>query len=94
MSKQVAFRPTEEDARILGEQQAEGESQSDVLRRALRLLEQKAWTEKAHLDMYRLKREDLSDEPDDWGYGPEGEIVDLRGSEAHRRFSSLPPGAQ
>jgi hypothetical protein len=38
------------------------------------------WVAQAEQDMDRITAsgEDLSQEPDEWGYGPNGEIVDLR----------------
>jgi hypothetical protein len=70
----IGFRATEEDERIISAHRREGESTTDVLRRALRLLDREAWEDKARRDMHRLKGEDLSAEPDAWTYDDEGNI--------------------
>lgn len=44
----------------------EGERKSDVIRRALRLLEREVWIAQARADAERIADEDLSDEPDAW----------------------------
>ncbi|MGP4113301.1 hypothetical protein ACTWP5_20610 [Streptomyces sp. 4N509B] len=66
MAATIGFRPTEEDARIIEAATREGESTSDVIRRALRLLEREAWLMRARADAERLAEEDLSDEADAW----------------------------
>ncbi|HEX7658997.1 MAG TPA: hypothetical protein VF444_05905 [Pseudonocardiaceae bacterium] len=70
----VGFRPTEEDLRVIEANRREDEKTSDVIRRALRLLDREAWEERARADMYRLRNEDLSDEPDEWEYDADGNI--------------------
>jgi len=70
----VGFRPTEEDLRIIEANRREGEKTSDVIRRALRLLDREAWEERARADMHRLKGEDLSSEADTWEYDADGNI--------------------
>jgi hypothetical protein len=70
----VGFRPTEEDLSVIEANRHEGEKTSDVIRRALRLLDREAWEERARADMRRLKTEDLSAEADAWEYGPDGNI--------------------
>ncbi|GAA4916970.1 antitoxin ParD1/3/4 [Stackebrandtia albiflava] len=70
----VGFRATEEDVRIIEEQRREGESTTEVLRRGLRLLDRAAWEDRAREDMYRLRDEDLSQEPDEWEYTETGEV--------------------
>ncbi|MDQ8707269.1 hypothetical protein RCO28_33090 [Streptomyces sp. LHD-70] len=82
----VAFRPNDEDRRVIAELKREGESASDLLRRALKQLEREARREAMYADMARLAHEDLSDEPDDWGVAEGGGVVDLRGSAAHQEF--------
>jgi antitoxin ParD1/3/4 len=62
----IGFRPTEEDARIIEAATREGESTSDVIRRALRLLEREAWVTRARADAERLADEDFSGEGDAW----------------------------
>lgn len=52
----------------------EGEKTSDVIRRALRLLDRQAWEERARADMRRLSAEDLSTEADAWEYDSYGNI--------------------
>ena len=65
----VGFRPTEEDLRVIEANRRADEKTSDVIRRALRLLDREAWEERARADMHRLRSEDLSAEPDAWEYG-------------------------
>ncbi|MFJ5550801.1 hypothetical protein [Streptomyces sp. NPDC093225] len=62
----IGFRPTEEDERIIATAMREGERTSDVIRRALRLLEREAWLSKAREDAERLADEDLCGEADAW----------------------------
>jgi Arc/MetJ-type ribon-helix-helix transcriptional regulator len=62
----IGFRPTEEDERIIKSAMREGDSTSDVIRRALRLLEREAWLTQARADAERLADEDLSAEEDAW----------------------------
>ncbi|MFF5968193.1 hypothetical protein ACFY64_31620 [Streptomyces collinus] len=87
----VGFRPTEADNEIIRGHKRPGESTSDVLRRALRALEREQWKTDARADMERIAAsgEDLSEEPDEWGFDEAGELVDLRG-EQPRRFSDAP----
>lgn len=66
MTETIGFRPTEEDKRIISAAMQRGEHKSDVIRRALRLLEKEVWLSKARADAERLRDEDLSDEPDAW----------------------------
>jgi hypothetical protein len=70
----VGFRPTEEDLRVIEANRREHEKTSDVIRRALRLLEREAWEERARADMHRLRNEDLSADADEWEYGDHGNI--------------------
>jgi hypothetical protein len=70
----VGFRPTEEDLRIIEANRRQDEKTSDVIRRALRLLDREAWEERARFDMHRLKNEDLSAEADTWEYDDDGNI--------------------
>ena len=70
----VGFRPTEEDLRVIEANRREDEKTSDVIRRALRLLDREAWEERARADMHRLKSEDLSAEADAWEYNADGSI--------------------
>jgi len=46
--------------------QATGESASDALRRALRLLDREMWLRQARADMAANADEDISGEPDAW----------------------------
>ncbi|MCJ1679460.1 hypothetical protein MTF65_19355 [Streptomyces sp. APSN-46.1] len=66
MATTIGFRPTEEDERIIAAAIREGERTSDVIRRALRLLEREAWLVRARADAERLADEDLNDEADAW----------------------------
>ncbi|MDT0388279.1 RAD23 family protein [Streptomyces dubilierae] len=87
----VGFRPTEADNEIIQGHKRPGESTSDVLRRALRALDREKWKAQARADMERIAAagEDLSDEPDDWGYDEDGRIVDLRGEPDERPSVSV-----
>ncbi|MFJ2648782.1 hypothetical protein ACIO1C_18860 [Streptomyces sp. NPDC087420] len=62
MAATIGFRPTAEDERIIRTAMREGERTSDVIRRALRLLEREAWLTQAQADAERLSDEDVSDE--------------------------------
>ncbi len=66
MASTLGFRPTPEDERILREAARPGESTSDVLRRALRLLDHEAWLAQFHRDAEIVKDEDLNAEPEAW----------------------------
>lgn len=66
MANSIGFRPTAEDERILREASRPGESTSDTLRRALRLLDHERWLGQFHTDAENLKDEDLRAEPDAW----------------------------
>lgn len=66
----IGFRDSEEDRNLIARLQHEGESTTDVLRRALRALDRQTWEAQARADMERLRDEDLSNEPDDWGGEP------------------------
>ena len=73
-SVSIGFRPSEEDLRVIEANRRDDEKTSDVIRRALRLLDREAWEERARADMHRLRSEDLSAEPDAWEYGADGNI--------------------
>ncbi|MBB5082839.1 hypothetical protein [Nonomuraea endophytica] len=62
----IGFRATPDDERIIKSAMHEGENTTDVIRRALRLLDRQAWLEQARADAARLADEDLSTEPDAW----------------------------
>ena len=47
MAATIGFRPTDEDERIIRAAMREGERTSDVIRRALRLLEHEVWLAQA-----------------------------------------------
>jgi Arc/MetJ-type ribon-helix-helix transcriptional regulator len=66
MTATIGFRPTEEDERIIKAAMRSGEHKSDVIRRALRLLEREVWVKQARADAERLRDEDLSAEADAW----------------------------
>jgi Arc/MetJ-type ribon-helix-helix transcriptional regulator len=70
----VGFRPTEEDLRVIEANRRKDEKTSDVIRRALRLLDREAWEERARADMHRLCTEDLSAEADAWEFDADGNI--------------------
>jgi hypothetical protein len=66
MASTIGFRPTQDDERILREAAQPGESTSDTLRRALRLLDHERWLEQFRADADALKDENLTAEPDAW----------------------------
>ncbi|MEV0352132.1 hypothetical protein AB0H88_40745 [Nonomuraea sp. NPDC050680] len=66
MMATIEFRATPEDERIIKAAMREGERTSDVIRRALRLLEREVWLTRARADAERLADEDLSEEADAW----------------------------
>jgi hypothetical protein len=66
MASTIGFRPTPDDERILREAARPGESTSDTLRRALRLLDHERWLEQFRADADALKDENLTAEPDAW----------------------------
>lgn len=66
MATTIGFRPTDEDERIIRAAMRPDEHISDVIRRALRLLEREVWLCRARSDAERLAREDLTDEADAW----------------------------
>lgn len=66
MTGSIGFRPTEDDERILREAARPGESTSDTLRRALRLLDHERWLIQFRADAEHLKDEDVNAEPEAW----------------------------
>ena len=66
MASSIGFRPTEEDERIIKAAMRPDERTSDVIRRALRLLEREVWLRQARIDAERLACEDLTAESDAW----------------------------
>src|SRR5262249_7782783 len=62
----IGFRSTAEDERIIKAAMRPGERTSDVIRRALRLLEREVWLAQARSDAERLAVEDPSGEADAW----------------------------
>ena len=66
MTSSIGFRPTADDERILREAARPGETASDTLRRALRLLDHEHWLAQFHADADRIKDEDLNAEPEAW----------------------------
>lgn len=66
MGSTIGFRPTQDDERILREAAQPGESTSDTLRRALRLLDHERWLEQFRADADTLKDENLNAEPEAW----------------------------
>ncbi len=65
-TRTIGFRPSPEDERSRAAAAAAGESTTDTIRRALRLLDHERWLEQMRRDADRLRDEDLSDEPDAW----------------------------
>jgi len=66
MASTIGFRPTEEDEKIIKAAMRADERTSDVIRRALRLLEREVWINQARSDAERLADEDLAQEKDAW----------------------------
>lgn len=66
MATTIGFRPTEEDERIIQSAIRPDERTSDVIRRALRLLDREVWLSQARTDAERLAHEELADEQDAW----------------------------
>ncbi|HZD99551.1 MAG TPA: hypothetical protein VE132_15465 [Micromonosporaceae bacterium] len=68
MSNVIGFRATPEDERIIDAAAFDGESKSDVIRRALCLLDRQARREQIWADMERVAAsgENLGDLPDEW----------------------------
>jgi hypothetical protein len=66
MARTIGFRPTAEDEKIIRAAMRGDEHTSDVIRRALRLLEREVWLSQARDDAERLAGEDLSAERDAW----------------------------
>lgn len=66
MATTIGFRPTKEDERILRAAARPGETTTDTLRRALRLLDHETWLTQFHSDAEGLVDEDLSLEADAW----------------------------
>ena len=66
MATTIGFRPTEDDERIIKAAIRPDERTSDVIRRALRLLEREVWLSQARTDAERLDSENLNDEADVW----------------------------
>lgn len=62
----IGFRPTPDDERILREAARPGESTTETLRRALRLLDHDRWLEQFRADAEALKDENLNAEPEAW----------------------------
>ncbi len=66
MASTIGFRPTNEDERIIKAAMRPGERTSDVIRRALRLLEREAWISHGRADAKRVADEDPNSEADAW----------------------------
>ncbi|MGH3660322.1 MAG: hypothetical protein ACRDT8_18080 [Micromonosporaceae bacterium] len=66
MARTIGFRPTEEDEKIIRTAMRDDEGTSDVIRRALRLLDREVWVSVARADAERLAEEDLTDEQHAW----------------------------
>lgn len=66
MATTIGFRPTPDDERILRESAESGETTSDTLRRALRLLDHERWLQQFREDAEAIKSEDPNAEPEAW----------------------------
>lgn len=66
MAATITFRPSADDERIIDRARHADENITDVIRRALRLLDRQDWLQQARADADRLRDEDLNDEPEAW----------------------------
>jgi antitoxin ParD1/3/4 len=66
MATTITFRPTPDDERIIERARHGSENTTDVIRRALRLLDREAWLEQFRIDAAELADEDLNAEEDAW----------------------------
>ncbi|QIS14363.1 hypothetical protein [Nocardia arthritidis] len=66
MAATITFRPSADDERIIDRARRGDENTTDVIRRALRLLDRQEWLQQAQADADRLRDEDLNDEPEAW----------------------------
>ena len=66
MASTIGFRPNAEDERILREAARPGETTTDTLRRALRLLSHEQWLDRFRADAGLIRDEDLGVEPEAW----------------------------
>lgn len=66
VSTPIGSRPTAGDERILRAAALPGETTSDPLRRALRLLDHDQWLARFRVEADGLADEDLTAEPDAW----------------------------
>jgi antitoxin ParD1/3/4 len=66
MTTTIGIRLTEEDERIVEAAKRPNEETTDVIRRALRLLDREMWFDRARPDAQRLADEDLSEERNAW----------------------------
>ncbi|RJO78033.1 hypothetical protein D5S18_07175 [Nocardia panacis] len=66
MAATITFRPNVDDERIIDRARHDDETTTDVLRRALRLLDRQEWIAQAQADAARLRDEDINDEPEAW----------------------------
>ena len=62
----IGFRPTEQDVIILRKAARAGETVSDTLRRAIRLLDYDEWLHEARCDALNLADENLGEEAEVW----------------------------
>ncbi|MFI6048048.1 hypothetical protein ACIA8C_40965 [Nocardia sp. NPDC051321] len=62
----ITFRPTADDEQIINRARHDDENTTDVIRRALRLLDREEWLAQARIDAATLRDEDLNEEPDAW----------------------------
>lgn len=66
MAATITFRPSVDDERIIARARHGDENTTDVIRRALRLLDRQEWLQQARADADRLRDEDINAEPDAW----------------------------
>lgn len=66
MPASIGLRLNPDDERILKESALPGETTTETLRRALRLLDHDRWLHQFRADAEALRGEDLNVEPDAW----------------------------
>lgn len=66
MATTITFRPSADDEQIIDRARHTDENTTDVIRRALRLLDREQWLTRARSDAARLADENLNDEADAW----------------------------
>jgi antitoxin ParD1/3/4 len=66
VSTPIGFRPSAEDRELLARHTRAGESTTDVLRRALRVLDYQEWLEHFYRESWDARDENVNAEPEAW----------------------------